>query len=238
MNFAIVHYNTPELTTCLIGSIYKNHKHPKIFIFENSTTRPIQKSSLYTIFDNTHGQLINFDEEIRKNTPCDISDIANFGSFKHALSIQWLIDTINEPFVLLDSDVLIKQPLDEICDEKVFFSAGIQYGDPSKIYPKNNRALPFCCFINVPLLKYFDMKYTDPKRMIHISHSRGWYDTGSSFYYDVAGNDLPFNEIDLDKYIVHFYAGSWRDGRNHKGVTQSKEIWLMHNEPLWRLSNV
>jgi hypothetical protein len=62
-NILIVHYNTPYLTECLVRSINLFVKDAKIFIFDNSTEKPFTaKFDNVTIFDNTKGQIINFDK--------------------------------------------------------------------------------------------------------------------------------------------------------------------------------
>ena len=68
INFVIVHYNTPELTTCLCCSILKQHNDAKIFIFDNSDKRPFMNSELFdaTYFDNTKGQIIDFDAKLKE----------------------------------------------------------------------------------------------------------------------------------------------------------------------------
>ena len=60
MNFVIVHFNTPEVTTCLIRSIFKFHTDAKIIVFDNSEKRPFEKIICDTYYDNTKNQIIDF----------------------------------------------------------------------------------------------------------------------------------------------------------------------------------
>ena len=107
MKYGIVHYNTPELTTCLIASIRKWDDKPEIFIFENSDKKPLEDVwGDLTIFDNTKGQLIDFEkliEEAHKylspsswNGHIATKPTNNFGSMKHASSVQWLIEKLKD----------------------------------------------------------------------------------------------------------------------------------------------
>ena len=61
-NILIVHYNTPKLTECLVKSINKFvGTNCNIYIFDNSDKlRFTYSQENLTIFDNTHGQIINF----------------------------------------------------------------------------------------------------------------------------------------------------------------------------------
>ena len=63
-NIVIVHYNTPELTYATIQSVRKFTPGCDFIIFDNSDTRPfkIQDEDI-TIYDNTKGNLINFEEK-------------------------------------------------------------------------------------------------------------------------------------------------------------------------------
>ena len=66
VNICIVHYNTPLLTECLIKSINKFTPDSKIYIFDNSDKYPFtykQHNIIY--FDNTKGEIINFDEWLK-----------------------------------------------------------------------------------------------------------------------------------------------------------------------------
>ena len=113
---AIVHYNTPELTEACIYSIRK-HGGEKyhITIFDNSNERPFtKKMEGVTVIDNTKGQVIDFNKELAKYPKAKHGQINGYGSDKHMLSVQKLWDLIPEGFLLLDSDVIIKQSVDHM----------------------------------------------------------------------------------------------------------------------------
>ena len=65
---AIVHYNTPELTEAAILSLRKHGgKDYQVLVFDNSDARPFtKKMDGVTVIDNTQGQVIDLDAEVRK----------------------------------------------------------------------------------------------------------------------------------------------------------------------------
>ena len=109
----IVHFNTPALTAAEVKSIRLHCGEDwRIVIFENSDVEPLPKDDAITIIDNTRQQLVNFDEEIRRH-PRRRTDKACygrsvFGSVKHSMSVEWLVQNMPGPFILADSDILVK----------------------------------------------------------------------------------------------------------------------------------
>ena len=112
---AIVHYNTPELTEACILSVRRHGGQDyRIVVFDNSDKRPFQKMKDVEVFDNTKGQIYNFEQELAKypNKDMAVGGINNWGSDKHMMSVQALWDLLPEGFMLIDSDVLIKESFD------------------------------------------------------------------------------------------------------------------------------
>ena len=74
---AIVHYNTPELTEACIHSIRRHGgKDYRIVVFDNSDKRPFPKMKDVEVFDNTKGQIFNFDQELEKYPNKDMASAA------------------------------------------------------------------------------------------------------------------------------------------------------------------
>ena len=127
----IVHYNTPELTEACVLSIRKQGFDGRVVILENSrswVTRegvhikaaPFPKMDGVEIIDNSKGQLVDFDAELakwKKDKDQGYSKGCNFGSVKHMMSVEWLVQNMDEPFVLCDSDILLKAPIDDMFDD-------------------------------------------------------------------------------------------------------------------------
>lgn len=209
-NVLIVHYNTPYLTECLVKSINKHVKDAFIYIFDNSDKEPFTaKFDNVTILDNTKGQIVNFIDALKKysNSSKSAGKRNNYGSFKHCYSVQKAIEIIREPFVLLDSDVLIHRDFSELYDDKAIYSSEITIQPNSSI----KRVLPFICFINSTLCLNNNVKYFDENYMhgLYKTPLADRYDTGSGFY--LNAKKLKHNEIVCEKYIYHLKAGSWQN---------------------------
>ena len=89
---AIIHYNTPELTMAAIGSLLKNGGGPfRVVVFDNSDTRPFEGATNVQVFDNTRGQIIDFEKELEKYPERDRSigcaKGCEFGSVKHMMTV-------------------------------------------------------------------------------------------------------------------------------------------------------
>lgn len=240
MNYGIVHYNTPELTTCLIASIRKWDKDAKIFIFENSNKSPLEDNwGDLTIFDNTKGQLIDFNiliEEAHKYlSPSSwrghvaTKPTNNFGSMKHAASVQWLIENLKSDFLLLDSDVLLKKsPLDlatnKICSGSIDALTKTAY-----------RIAPYICYLNYNEIQKNGIKFFDVKTFDACYYNK---DTGGTFLIEIMNKHLEFNEFNWMDYCVHFGNGSWRVLGNQSNLKNASNgtfyTFLMENKNLWQ----
>lgn len=214
MKFVIVHYNTPKLTIALLASLYKNDITKNIVVFENSDKELLDALSMfdYELINNTKGQIIDFNKEIEKLNKLNnmtaerISAEMNgvrYGSVKHALTVQWLIENLNEDFVLLDSDILIKKDFRHLIDNtKLFVGQCTQY-----------RVLPFLLYINAPMLNENKIKFFDGVN-IHPFKLGYANDTGGSFFKECKNGK--FINLNLDDYFVHYGSGSWRSYKNDK----------------------
>lgn len=232
INCLIVHYNTPELTEACIKSINKHTPGCKIFIFDNSDKRPFTAFfDNIEIIDNTKGQIIDFDKWLEQfqNKDEGTKKCNNFASAKHSISIQKFIELKNIPFILLDSDVLIKKDLSDIINLNYVCVGEISDDEKRGI----NRLLPFVCFINSPILK---TNYFDPNRCVGFKSIDGkFWDTGASFLFNLISNKQEIKNVSLKDYYVHFGAGSWytMDRKRAKHIPCSPEQWLKQNKDLW-----
>lgn len=202
INLCIVHYNTPYMTECLIKSINKYTPNCNIYIFDNSDKEPFTyKQDNITIFDNTKGQIINFDEWLKQFNLTQKDSGNGFASAKHSISIDKCFDLINDNFILLDSDILLKKDISPLYDDRYMYVGEID--SPYK------RLLPYICFINVKKCKKFNIRYLDYKYIpgIYFNTPKHTYDTGGGFYV----NTKIFNnkEITISNYITHYKGGSW-----------------------------
>ena len=213
MDIAIVHYQTPELTGALLRSIRKTTPGARITVFENSVDprRLLPPSEDVTVIDNTRGQVIDFDAFLAQY-PRRSREHAQDASVRHMMSVDALWDVLPDGFVLLDSDVLLRRDLSELADPSVAWCGHLQYGMTFGAGRFRPRALPFVCWLNVPMCREHGIRYFDPARTWKLEPGM-FYDTGASFYLDVRKADLPERQIRWEDYAVHFKGGSW-DGRD------------------------
>ena len=244
----VVHYNTPELLRACLLSFMKQGTEWHFVIFDNSNQRPVtmemlseweltQTDSTFCIIDNTKGQIIDFDKELAK-WPSKRTDAerrtANFGSAKHMMSVEWLIWNTKEPFVLCDSDILLKRPVDDLYDESVTAIGCIDQGwnNPHGI----KRLLPMLCYINAPECRRLNIHFYDGSRCwgINSDHNHGtWYDTGAAFLEDIRANKEATLRTftDATERFEHLWSGSW-----NKDKEKEWQRWLNEHAGLWHLT--
>lgn len=243
INILIVHYNTPYLTECLIKSINKFVGYNcTIYIFDNSDKEPFTyRQSNIKIFDNTKGQIIDFEEEFKKypnNTNVALPDKGRKISARHCLSVDKCFDLINDNFILLDSDILLTNNIITMVDNNLIFKGQIE-----KNISNVERLIPYCCFINVNMAKQLKIRYFDKSMMHGISKGPGnSYDTGAAFLRHTK--KYKYELIDLNNYIIHYKGASWDPNyvnniKYHKNLTPDqwlekyKKYWIMNNKVIY-----
>lgn len=239
-NICIIHFNTPVLTHCLIRSINKYTPGATIYVFDNSDKKPfINSFSNVTVFDNTKGEIVNFDE-ILSRFPLHSKSRGktnNYGSAKHSISIQKCVELINENFVLLDSDVLLRRDITPVFDTKYVWVAGIEEWTNKTLVGarKRKRVCPFLMFMNVEKMKQLGITFYDDEHMLGFNNGPKCeeYETGVWFY---EATPKEYRKIiNYNDYIRHFRAGSWlEDARTKQRYNQIDPLkWLEKNQNLW-----
>jgi len=232
-NIVIVHYNTPYLTGCLVRSINLFVKDAVIYIFDNSDKCPFTAEfDNVTIFDNTKGQIIDFDRWLENYPRKKLSNgkVNGWGSAKHCYSVEKCMELIGDNFFLLDSDILLKCDISELADDKYIYVGTVEVQPKSTI----NRVIPYLCYINVKMCMENNVHYFDDNYMHGLANNvknpySDRYDTGSGFY--INASKLPHNEVDINKYMIHYGHGSW----NKKGYKYhcTPEEWTTLNKRYW-----
>ena len=224
VNVLIVNYNTQKLTNACICSVNKFTPDATIYVFDNSDKEPfVNTHKNVQVLDNTKSQIIDFNTILNKYENKTLYGAkSNFGTLKHCLSVDKCFDLINDNFILLDSDVLVKKDLTEIYDDKYIYVGDVF----SEGLSKNLRLSPHVCFINVNKSKENNIRYFDEKRIVGLSKEGDDYDTGSSFYFDTV--NLDSRKIKERDYIIHFGAASWS-----RKDAPSINTWLKKNSILW-----
>lgn len=228
VNFCIIHYNTPKMTERLIKSINKYTPNSNIYIFDNSDKFPfVYKQNNITIFDNTDGKILDFDKYFSS-----YKKINNLVSAKHCLSVDKCFDLINEPFILLDSDTLLKKDISPLFDTNLFYVGETMKQSCVNVY----RLVPFCCFINVEKCKQENIRYFNENYII--GHDNSSFDTGAYFLY--KAKPFPHKDILFSEFVEHYKCGSWIPSEKtsvidaqkaHSTLTQDE--WLLKNKSLW-----
>ena len=238
---AIIHFNTPMLTEAAIKSL-RNHGGEKyhVTIFDNSDTKPfLRRMRGVTVIDNTQGQVINFDEELAKFPERDRSigcaKGCEFGSAKHIMTVQKLWELIPTGFVLMESDILLKRPIDEFFDETQSVVGYCQQHQPHNPYGIG-RMLPMLCYMNVPLLTKHGARYYDPERTYGLlpggrQNRNNWYDTGAVMLEDILAKrpHLKGLHIDIRDYVIHYGSASWQNNdvsAHQRWLNEHKDLWL------------
>jgi len=234
---AIVHYNTPELAEACILSIRKNGGDDyRITVLDNSDKRPFRKRMKgVKRIDNTKGQAIDFEAELAKypDRATYHATMSNYGSMKHCMSVQYLWEALKEPFLLVESDVIVKADVSWMWQPEYAAVGRIQWTQPGNIH-RIPRLLPLLCWMNVPLLVANGARYYDPMRcwaMQPGKNTRGnWYDTGAALLEDIINTkpQLVARNMKLVPYIEHLGRGSW----NRDLLGQLK--WLDDNKDIWK----
>lgn len=231
-NIVIIHYNTPSLTECLVRSINLFVKDAIIYIFDNSNEKPFNaKFDNVTVFDNTKGQIINFDKWLEKypNKNKSHGRVNKWGSAKHCYSVEKCMELIDDNFVLLDSDVLLKRDISNLFIDDAIYVSHIVTQPNSSI----KRVTPFICFINVKMCKEYDVHYFDDNHMHGLWKSgiSDRYDTGAAFYLNSSKHK--HIDINYDDYIVHYGHGSWK--KNGCTPKYNATEWLRIHKRYWSM---
>lgn len=233
LDVLIVHFNTPELTQALVKSIRKfSRKEVRINVFDNSDKRPFPPMDGVRIIDNTKGQLIDFNRFLA-GYPERFGDVErknDWGSAKHSKTIDYCFDLFPDGFILMDSDILLKQDYTWMADTRFAWSGWRRvYKTP---YGYKERVWPFLCWINVPMLREHGIRYFNSEHMWKLMPGPGAYDdTGAWLLQATLAAGLRGMEVYIEDYMVHYGSASW-------GTTQSQqdnqEEWLEKYSKLWK----
>ena len=223
-NVAIVHYNTPELTEAAIKSLFKHTRGCHVFVFDNSDTAPFKaKMKNVEVINNTKGQIINFEKELAAYPDKMENDTkrSNYGSAKHAMSVDKLMELIPDGFILMDSDVLVTDDLTKCINRNV------ACGGSEQVKHNIPLLMPFACWINVPMLREAGIRYFNGEKMWALSsvEPNCYYDTGAWLLEEARRKQLNIMFFNVWQYVKHFGHGSWKDKDWKNWLEENKELW-------------
>lgn len=237
MRICIVHYNTPRLTHAAVLSLWKHTPGCRVVVFDNSDRLPIRDCAVWTelagsplveVIDNTHGECIDFDAWLDTFPYKEPSPGNNYGSAKHCYSVQWLCDHLKEPFILMDSDVLIRKDISIFWSRPDCAWVGQVGENVRKRFGYDiQKVQPFLCYLNVPMMKDHGISYFHSEWMWNLTAIRPnhRYDTGAWLYKAVKEAGLPTYEVVLSEYIAHLGHGSWRDRNPMEWLKAHRGLW-------------
>ena len=251
---AIIHFNTPELTEAGIRSLRKHGGEDyRVIVFDNSATltlpdgkviqaRPFTaKLDGVEVIDNTRGQVIDFDKFLAeypdRNPSVGIYQSSVWGSAKHIVTVQKLWELLPEGFVLMESDILIKKPIDEFFRDEYSFAGFVQKhqkGNPFDV----PRIMPMLCWMNVPMLTREGARYFDPDRCWGLKADRNdrgnWMDTGACLLDEVLKKRprLKGLHVDIRLFVEHYGGGSWKQDN-----LNAQMAWINSHRHLWAVND-
>ena len=251
---AIIHFNTPELTEAGIRSLRKHGGEDyRVVVFDNSATltlpdgkviqaRPFTaKLDGVEVIDNTRGQVIDFDKFLAeypdRNPSVGIYQSSVWGSAKHIVTVQKLWELLPEGFVLMESDILIKKPIDEFFRDEYSFAGFVQKhqkGNPFDV----PRIMPMLCWMNVPMLTREGARYFDPDRCWGLKADRNdrgnWMDTGACLLDEVLKKRprLKGLHVDIRLFVEHYGGGSWKQNN-----LNAQMAWINSHRHLWAVND-
>lgn len=235
---AIIHFNTPELTEACIMSVRKQGCQWPVVVFDNSNERPFtHKLNGVKVIDNTHGEVIDFDQMLSMYpNRCEQLGIYKgsvFGSAKHIMTVQKLWELLPDGFILVESDILVKDDITQLWKEQYSFCGYVQRNQEGNKF-KVPRILPMLCYMNVPLLTKEGARYFDPDRCWalkpDINDRTNWFDTGACLLDDVLRMRprLKGLHVDIRLLVEHYGGGSWKPDN-----LKAQAEWLKRHENLW-----
>ena len=240
LKILIVNFNTQDLTDCTIKSVNKHTPDCHIYVFDNSDKEPfVNTFDNVTVLDNTKGQYIDFDEFMSRypNAHKSAGRVNNYASAKHCYTIDRCMDILNDDFILLDSDVIVKRDLHEIVDESCIYVGDVI------TQPLSNgikRVLPFITYINVNMCKKYGVHYFDDNYMHGLANNglnrdSDKHDTGAAFY--IHAKRYKHKQIDHRYYVIHYKGGSWNDKATRTaGKYKNHEVFMNTYRTLWDTS--
>lgn len=231
MKVFFVNYNTPRLTECAIRSLWKHTPEAEVVVFDNSDRGTVYAPTMeiktrLTVIDNTSGAYIDFDKELQQypNKEYSQRNRSNFGSAKHAMSVDWLMDHYHDcpDFVLADSDVLFQRDITPMIRPRQAAVGSTQRKEGIALL------MPQLCYLNVPLLREHHIRYFNGQKMWALSnhYPNNRYDTGAWLYEEIQRHQLPYKETNIKEYIMHFGHGSWKDKNPDQWLNDNKHLWI------------
>lgn len=225
-NVLTVNYNTQELTEAMIRSLNKHtEERCRVYVFDNSDREKfVNRFGNVEVIDNTERKIIDLEEWL-SSFPNKYPNPSNdYGSAKHCKSVDVCFELIGEPFLLMDSDVLVKK------DVGVFFDgecAACGEIIEDRHYISVPRLAPFVCYIDAVKCMERGVRYFNANYMWKLNKKlpNRFFDTGAWFLLALRKKDMPIKQLPIFDYVQHFGNGSWRGVNSKEFLTKNRELW-------------
>ena len=274
MLFATVNAGTNILTNITLESIFRFHPSAKVVVVDVDPEKP------FSLMDEKHSDgvdtmkgvewkdihLPTIDISKAKNITVneqleivhrfgnkDKIEVLPCGDYQHPINIQLLIDTLDDNFILVDSDAPLNSPVDgSIMDSGMVTVAeeekwiGFSHLDRLRplVRPDATRIRfnPCFQFFNTKMMKERGVRYFNPESLQDNLDIAGWfknpaYDgkesiffwTGSLFHKDVLHKGLPFKSIKSNLHVDHLGGGTWGENKGRVDTFIQKYEFLLRN---------
>ena len=252
MLFATVNAGTNTFTNITAKSILKFHPSAKVIVVDAvperrfhwidgdapgnvEVVKGIYKSELnLPAIDVSMTNLSQVEKDIvrQRMNGGNIVRVSGSGDTQHSMNIQMLLDTLDDNFVLIDSDAPLIRPVDFIdASQATVGSLATQpYNSTRRILGQSSRRFePFIQYFNVDKVKNNGLWFFRPDRLkdcLRLAYkwkpnlSAGdeptatsewsliWL-TGTIFCDQTMAKGLPYGTIDNRRYVDHFGSGTW-----------------------------
>ena len=229
----IVNFNTTKLTMAAIRSLNKQTPGCRIVVIDNSDKEvfiPDGNASgtmaNVEVLDNTKGQMIDFEAMLSEYPDKYPTPENDWGSAKHCKTIDYCLDLFPEGFLLMDSDILVRQDVTPFFDNSCVWVGSVDICR-SKFNVNLPRVLPYLCYINSKMCKEHGIRYFNGEKMFALSHRMPdmAYDTGCWFYEECECKNLPVNYMRISDYMLHLHHGSWHVNNAEEWLDVNREFW-------------
>ena len=190
INIVIINFNALESLERCLKSLSKIRQPFVVHLFDNSDISPYNMEfDFVKYYDNTKGNIIDFTNKI---------GTTKYASYTHAVSVQYMLDLLDEPFILLDSDVLLLKDISQIIDNNYNVISDVENRKNMK-----TRFFPHLMYLNIKN----SFRFVDEKRIVPYNVE---YDTSASLYEDMILNNGNFKVINADDYVFHEGRSSYK----------------------------
>lgn len=228
MVFLLINKDTKLLTDACIKSLSRFlTDDDRIVVWDNSEHQPYFNTAA-TVIDNTRKDYIDFDYILSQYPDRDksLGRYSKFGSFKHCISVERALNILGCEVILCDTDILFKKDPHGLIDPSKIAVGKTMMWCWGVGWISTLKMAPWLCYLNYPMMVENGITYYNQDRIVGL-YSDGIgenYDTGGWLMKQIEDKHLPYTNVDIDEYCVHFKGASYTSV-GKEGLTPEK--WLV-----------